>query len=304
MKILISGATGFIGKHLVNHFKDSNDIYIIGRNKNKINRIYPSTKFNRLNAITWEELDSYNAKDFDIVINLAGETINHIVWSKKIKDSILESRINTTKILVDWCIKSPNNNLHLLNASAISIYGLYSHIPQQNNVESTEINNHNYFLFQVAHFWEKEVKKLKESNINYSLMRFAVVLGKDGGAFTKLTLPIKLGLATKIGTGLQPFAWVSIDDLVRSFSFIIEKRILGPINIVTPKTITQDEFTHQLSKIFNRPYLFKAPAMLIKLFLGQMGEELLLKGNYSKPEVLLNSGFIFKHNNLEQLLKG
>ena len=97
-------------------------------------------------------------------------------------------------------------------------------------------------------------------------------------------------------------ALTSIDDLINSIDFIIKKKILGPVNIVAPETITQDDFYYKLSKLFNRPYLFKIPEILMKLFLGQMGTEILLKGQYAKPEVLVNSGFIFKHNNLDQFL--
>ena len=302
MKILISGATGFIGKELVKHFSDRHDVYALGRDKNKIEKIYSHPKFSKVKALDWSELNLYNSKEFDVVINLAGETINHLVWSKNIKNSILESRINATKLLVDWSIKNPNDNLHFLNASALSIYGLYESIPKLSNNETTDINMHNDFLFKVAYIWEKEFKKIEAFNINYSIMRFAVVFGKDGGAFTKLSFPVKLGLATKFGTGLQPFSWVSIDDLINSIDFIIKKKILGPVNIVAPETITQDDFYYKLSKLFNRPYLFKIPEILMKLFLGQMGTEILLKGQYAKPEVLVNSGFIFKHNNLDQFL--
>lgn len=301
MKILISGATGFIGYNIIQRLKKHHQIYALGRDKNKINKSYPQKENNNIYAINWNELNTLSPKDFDVVINLAGETINHIFWSKKIKSLILNSRINSTKELIKWC--SPNKNIHFINASALSIYGLYEQKSQNENNEETKITNHNDFLYKVAHLWEKEVKNLDTLNIKYSLARFAVVLGNNGGALEKLLLPAKLCLGAKLGTGNQPFAWVSITDLVYAIDFIINKRIFGPINIVSPDRKTQNEFTAELCKSINRPYLFKIPSFFIKLFLRQMGREIILKGQDAVPAVLLKQGFKFKYKSLKSALK-
>lgn len=297
MKILVSGATGFIGKNLINHFENKHKIYALGRNKNKIDKIYSSHNYNKVNAVSWDELGSSDPKDFDLVINLAGETINHLFWSEKVKKSILQSRISTTELLVNWC--SNNKKIHFLNASALSIYGLYDDFPK---LENTRITPRDEFLYKVASIWEKQLKQLEELNINHTIMRFAVVLSKDQGAYPKLALPAKLGLATKMGDGYQPFAWISIEDLVNSIEYIIERKIYGAVNCLSPNILSQDDFTKKICKSFNRPYLFKAPKFFIRLFLGQMGKEILLKGQYAQPEKLTSLGFKFKHNNLEDFL--
>jgi len=300
MKILIAGATGFIGKNLINHFKNKHEIYALGRDKIKINRIFSSDNYDKIQALSWDELELHNPKDFDLIINLAGETINHLFWSKKIKDSILKSRILATESLVNWC--KSNKEIHFLSASALSIYGLYNDFPNSENTESTKIIPHDEFLYKVANLWEKPLEQLRELKIKHSIMRFAVVLGKNQGAYPKLALPAKLGLAAKMGDGCQPFAWISIEDLVNSIEYIIKKRILGPVNCLAPNILSQDNFTKKLCKSFNRPYLFKAPKFFIELFLRQMGKEILLKGQYATPEKLINLGFKFEHNNLEDFL--
>lgn len=301
MKILISGATGFIGYNLVQYLKKHHQIYALGRDKKKINESYPQTENNNIYTINWNELNTLSPKDFDVVVNLAGETINHIFWSERIKSLILNSRIKATKELIKWC--SPNKNIHFINASALSIYGLYEQKSQNENNEETKITNHNDFLYKVAYLWEKEVKNLDTLNIKYSLARFAVVLGNNGGALEKLLLPAKLCLGAKLGTGHQPFAWVSMTDLVHAIDFIINKKIFGPVNIVSPNRKTQDEFTTELCKSINRPYLFKIPSFFIKLFLGQMGREIILKGQDAVPALLLKKGFKFKHQSLKKTLK-
>lgn len=301
MKILIAGATGFVGYNLIQHLKNHHTIYALGRDKNKINKFFPKNEYKNIYAINWKELNTLDPITFDVIINLAGETINHIFWSKKIKSLILNSRLYATKELIKWC--STNKNIHFINASALSIYGLYKQKSKKENTEEKEIIDHNDFLYKVAHLWEEEVKNLESLNIKYSLTRFAVVLGNNGGALEKLILPAKLCLGAKLGTGDQPFAWVSITDLVHAIDFIIEKRVFGPVNIVSPDRKTQNEFTKELCKSINRPYLFKIPSFFIQLFLGQMGEEIILQGQDAIPAALLKLGFKFKHRSLKNALK-
>lgn len=301
MKILISGATGFIGYNIIQQLKNNHQIYALGRDKHKTNKTYPQKENKNIHTLTWSELNTLDPKNFDVIINLAGETINHIFWSERIKSLILNSRINATRELIKWC--SSNKNIHFINASALSIYGLYEQKSKNDNSEGTKIINHNEFLYKVAHLWEEEAKKLEDLNIKYSLARFAVVLGNNGGALEKLLLPAKLCLGAKLGEGNQPFAWISITDLVHAMEFIINKRVFGPVNIVSPDRKTQNEFTTELCKSINRPYLFKIPSLFIKLFLGQMGREIILKGQDAIPATLLKSGFKFKHEFLRSSLK-
>lgn len=298
MNILIAGASGFIGQRLVKHWILKHQITVIGRDAKKLQSQFPT-----LTCINWEQLNTFSPKKFDCIVNLAGETINHLRWSSRIKQKILQSRITATKILVEWVLNDPNPSLQFCNASALSIYGLYKNKDFIDNTENTPISQHPELLCQIAQQWENCLQPLIERKIKTSLLRFAVVLDKNQGAFPQLLRPAKFGLASKIGTGLQPFSWISITDLIDAIDWIIEKQISGPINMVAPQIISQNEFMNILCAYLHRPYLFKLPTLAVKLLFGEMGDELLLKGPIGLPQVLNNSGFIFKQANLQDFLK-
>ncbi|MCD6048237.1 MAG: yfcH [Gammaproteobacteria bacterium] len=298
MKILIAGASGFIGKHLVAQWKEQHEIVALGRSKTKLKQQLPD-----IQAIDWNDLETQDPHTFDMVVNLAGESINHLRWTQPVKTKILQSRIYATQSLVKWCCSKPNPHLHFLNASALSIYGLYEARSNVLNTENSPITSHEEFLSKVAFIWEQEAKKLINCQIPLTIMRFAVILGRDGGAFPKLALPAKLGLAARLGSGQQPFAWMAIDDLISAIDFIVREKILGPVNMLAPEIPSQDEFCKTLSENFHRPYFLKCPAKLLETCLGQMAKEMLLKGQLAAPSVLQNTGFRFKSDTLDKFLK-
>jgi uncharacterized protein (TIGR01777 family) len=295
MKILIAGASGFIGKHLVAQWKEQHQIVALGRNKEKFKQQLPG-----IQAIDWSELETQDPAAFDVVVNLAGESINHPRWTQSIKTKILQSRIHATQNLVRWCCSKPNPHLHFLNASALSIYGLYEARSDILNTETTPITSHEAFLCKVAFTWEQEAKKLLNCQMPLTIMRFAVILGQDGGAFPKLILPAKLGLAARLGNGQQPFAWMAIEDLISAIDFIMQEKILGPVNMLAPEVPSQDEFCKALSRNLHRPYFLKCPAKLLEIGLGQMAQEMLLKGQQATPTVLKNAEFSFKFDTLDK----
>lgn len=297
MRILIAGGSGFIGRCLIDTWVRSHEITLLGRDLRKLQYHFPALK-----CVNWEQLDSLSSKEFDVVINLAGESINHLRWTAAIKKKILESRITVTQKLVQWVLTDPNPSLQFCNASALSIYGLYKKIPLINNTEIRPISNHHELLCQVAQRWEDCLQPLIEHAIKTSILRFAVVLDKKQGAFPQLLRPAKLGLASKMGAGLQPFSWISITDLIRAIDWIIEKQMIGPINMVAPDILTQEEFNHTLCTYLHRPYFLKLPTVVVKLLFGDLGDELLLKGPSGTPQVLKNSGFIFTQPRLQDFL--
>ncbi len=298
VKLLIAGASGFIGQQLVHYWQQKHTISVLGRDTKKLARLFPGNK-----AITWAELPALNPMDFDVVVNLAGETINHFFWTEAVKQKILQSRMQATQALVAFCCKKPNPQLHFLNASALSIYGLYTAALPITNAEKTCITQHAEFLYQVASVWEREVEKLTTCQISFTIMRFAVVLAKEGGALPKLLLPAKLALAARLGNGQQPFAWIALEDLLNAIDWLVTKKMFGAVNMVAPTLPTQDAFSKCLSEHYHKPYFLRLPASLVRLLSKQMATEILLKGQDAKPQALLESGFCFQFNTIAEYLK-
>jgi uncharacterized protein (TIGR01777 family) len=305
MKVMITGATGFVGRSLVSTLlKKQYQITAVGRSINKIKKIFNDN----VSSLSWDQLDKISADEFDIIINLSGENIAQHYWTKNTKKIIKESRVNSTKQIVDWCLKAKKNKPHLYNASAIGIYGLQksetSQLPPRlTELTPTPFGNPTDFLSDVGQAWESTAQPLIDNNIPVTFMRFAVILKRDEGMLRKLELPFNLGLGSILGDGQQAFSWIHIDDLIKAILFLIEHpEITGAVNLSAPECVSQKEFTKTLANAMHRPQFLKMPAIMIKLLLGQMGEELLLGGQNIYPERLKQLGFEFLHPDLHSAL--
>ena len=300
MNIIICGGTGLVGQLLVPELLQSeHDIYVIGRDKEKINRIFSST----VHAVTWDELNTLNPNEFDVIINLTGENIADHRWSTKTKEKLLSSRIETTNQLVDWGIKATTKKPHLYNASAVSIYGLQKKLAQD-NIAFTETtppisSPKTSFANQLVAQWEEAAKKGFAAGMPVTLMRFGVILKRGGGMLKKLELPAQYGMGAVIGSGEQPLAWIDSTDLVEAIQFLISHpEITGPINLVSPQQVSQKTFTKTFAQVLGKPALIWMPVWVTQLLFGQMGEELLLSGQTVTPQRLLEYQFNFKYPTL------
>lgn len=296
MKILIAGASGLVGKSLVSCLAKEHEITVLGRDSALLKKIFP-----KHHAINWPELKKESATNYQLVINLCGESIAAKHWSRQQKTKIVQSRVETTQTLANWALTSSTPELlRFLNASAVGIYGL-------NTSENTEDRRiaiqKKSFSQQIVREWESIVKKKLENKISYTLMRFGVVLKKHQGFLKKLELPYKLGLASILGDGQQAISWVHIEDLVRAIGFIINTpTLIGAVNIVAPDIVSQKKFAQTLAKALHRPCFLKTPSRFIEVFFGQMGQELLLSGQAVIPKKLNESGFSFYYPTLEKAL--
>lgn len=308
MDIIIAGGTGFIGRELVDHFVSSSyQVSVISRDAEKIFQIFG----NKVKNLTWKQLQqqgSQSLKGANILINLAGANIGSKLWSVQRKQEILSSRIDTTSQLAKWCSQLGKSAPSLLNASAIGVYGLqeacvFGLPPALDEKIPIDYNSAPDFLAKVARAWEKATWVAKDAGVRVVNMRFGVVLGKQGGALKQLVLPFKYFVGGKIGSGQQPFSWIALDDLIKAIDFIINhNEITGPINLVAPQSVTQNEFAKLVGKILHRPTKMVLPAWLLKLITGQMAEELLLRGQHVIPKRLLEEGFVFSYDSLEKAL--
>ncbi|MDR3477168.1 MAG: TIGR01777 family oxidoreductase [Gammaproteobacteria bacterium] len=305
MHKVIAGATGLIGKQLVNHWlKQSNRVSVIGRQKEKI----VNTFGNRVNALEWQELTPGIFEDVDLVVNLAGASIGEKLWSSARKEVILKSRLDATQHLVSLLVPLGAAAPALFNASAIGVYGLQAEATEGLPTpfdEKTPIdwNAAPDFLSEVAREWEKATLPAVTSGIRVVNLRFGVVLAKDEGALPQIARPFYFGMGGPIGSGCQPMSWVALTDVIGAIDFLSEKpEISGPVNVVAPQAVTQKAFAKALGRALHRPSFFPMPGFLFKLILGQMADELLLRGQNVYPRRLLDVGFHFSYPDLASAL--
>lgn len=310
MRIIIAGGTGFIGQALVDYFlRKNHEMVVIGRDKEKIKNLYLGK--NRVYALTWDEFLEQKKDTVltsDLIINLAGANIAQKRWTKHRKQEIIESRVQTTKILAETCALFGANSPPLFNASAVGIYGLQKPIANQTRTPFKESDSIDFeaatdFVSEITHAWEQATHSASEHHVRVINMRFALVLDKKG-LLAKLFPSYFLGLGGPIGSGNQPFAFIALDDLIAAIEFLINKpEIKGPVNMVAPQSITQSEFAQAYAKALHRPAILRTPNFLLKLIFGKMAEELLINGQYAYPEVLLSHGFTFKYPTIDATLQ-
>ena len=292
MKIFITGGTGFIGAHLIKALTELGHIITILTRNVKRDRLSSSVSYIEGNPMMpghWQE----HIKNHDVVINLAGKSI-FCRWTEANKTEILQSRIQTTKNIVDAIKHDGTKTTTLINASAVGYYGFHGN---ESIDESFPAGDD--FLAHIAEQWEDAAKTAEKYHIRVVLCRIGVVLGENGGALKKMLSGFKYGLGTPLGSGKQWFPWISIDDLTRIIVFAIDNdKLSGPINCTAPKPVTNREFSKTLGKVLRRPVIFPSPPKwIIRLILGEFAF-VLLEGQRALPKKLLDHGFRFKHNKL------
>ncbi|MBP1155521.1 MULTISPECIES: TIGR01777 family oxidoreductase [unclassified Paenibacillus] len=290
MKVAIAGGSGFIGKHLTQYFLEKRaTVILISRQKRK-------SEHPLIRNITWAELDKSvkPLEGLDAIVNLAGETINQR-WTPKAKERILQSRLESVE-KVESMIQRLETKPVLVNASAIGIYGK----SETNSFGEDSDLSVEDFLSDVVDKWEAAAEMIPDTRV--VLLRLGIVLDKNGGAFPKMSMPFRLGLGGRIGSGKQVMSWIHIYDVVRLIDFCIEnENVEGPVNATSPHPVTNDDFGRMLAKVMNKPYAFPVPSFLLKLMFGEMSM-LLLQGQRVIPHVAITNGFQFQYPLLEMAL--
>ncbi len=302
-KVMITGASGLIGKNLVTHLKSKFELVLVGRDKNKLIKMFS----NEFSCVSWHELDLGHFENLYAVINLAGANVGEKKWTQTQKQTIIQSRVSSTETIVNFCLKAQNPP-KILNASAIGIYGLPENTQSKDTIifdESSSLPNPPQdFLAKVGYEWENALQSAQEKGLIVIKLRFGVVLSNKGGALAKMLPAFKMGLGSVIGTGKQPFSWVSLTDVINAIDFLLnDTGAQGAYNIVAPQIINQKTFARQLSSALNRPCLLKLPEFMVKFLFSQMGEELLLKGQKVSAKRLQSAGFNFEDKTFEDFLQ-
>jgi hypothetical protein len=295
MKILISGASGLIGTHLIPTLRaKGHEIYrLVRKTPRGADEIQWDSKTG------FSEAEAAKLANFDAVVHLAGDNIASENWSPEKKRVIRESRVTGTRVLVDALRKTQNPPKIFVSASATGFYG------NRGDEDLTEESPKGEgFLPDVCDEWEQEARKAENFGARVALLRTGVVLTKEGGALEKMLTPFKFGVGGTVGSGKQFMSWIALDDVLDIYHLVLETDTLrGAINTTAPNPVTNEEFTETLGKILHRPTILPVPEFAIKLLFGEMGERLLLEGNKVLPKKLQDAGFAFKYPNLEDALK-
>lgn len=295
MRIVIAGGSGFIGEKLTNYFAHKGyEVLVLTR----------SLKVNKLNISYVEWLNDrvrpeYEIKKADVVINLAGVSIDKGRWNKKHQAAIYNSRITATNELLRIIDSLPNPPKALINASAIGIYP--SSETMIYNENSTKVAQH--FLGKTVRDWEQTAIAATKNGVRVACMRFGVILGSDGGALPQMVTPYRFFVGGTVGSGRQWLSWVHIEDVIRAIEFVIQHpSIFGPVNVTAPSPKRMKQFGQTIANTIARPHWLPVPGIAMRLLLGKKSD-LVLKGQYVTPQTLIDNGFTFSFPTLDKALQ-
>ncbi len=284
MKVLIAGGSGFIGSHLSKFLSERGyEVLIVSRDASR--------------GIPYDEVHRY-VDGNTVVVNLAGENIASGRWTSAKKRTIRESRIWAGRKLVEGIRKSGIKPAAFLQASAIGYYG--RSLDAEFDEDSPPGDD---FLARLVVDWENSTREVEDMGIRRVILRIGLVLARDGGAYPRMSLPFRLGLGGRVGTGKQWMSWIHVGDLVRAIEFLMKNDHSGPFNLTAPSPVRNSEFARTLCEVLRRPCLFPVPAFLLKMLFGEMADYLLLEGQKVIPRRLLEVGFQFSYPDLRGALE-
>jgi uncharacterized protein (TIGR01777 family) len=297
MKVLIAGASGFIGSALVQRLSQRSDSVKLLSRKPQSPARGSNTEW-----LLWEPGVpggwEQSVDGADGVINLAGEGIAEKRWTERQKELIRSSRIDSTQAIVKAIAKAKEKPKFLINASAVGYYG--SRGDETLSEDSTPGKD---FLARLCVVWEEEAKKAQDHGVRVALLRTGIVLAKGKGALAKMVTPFKLFVGGRLGSGKQWMPWIHIEDEIGLILFLIQNAAAQEsFNATAPNPVTMDEFCKVLGKVLNRPSWAPVPASALTLLLGEMAD-MVLAGQRALPKAAEKLGYSFKHPTITEALQ-
>ncbi|HEX2579302.1 MAG TPA: TIGR01777 family oxidoreductase [Rhabdochlamydiaceae bacterium] len=297
-RILVTGASGFIGRAVVGHFKKQG--YVVGRLVRDVRQKAPDTVYwNPMN----EEINLDDFEGFHTVIHLAGENVSDGRWSDKKKEAIFISRVRHTWLLAHALSRLKRPPKVFFSASAVGYYG-----DRGEEILTESSRKGKGFLSDVCAKWEEASQVLDQVKTRVIRARFGAVLSPHGGMIKRLLPLFRSGLAGRLGSGRQWMSWIALEDLIAAIEFTVNqdaqevREVRRVFNFTSPNPVTNAVFTRQLAKLMHhRPFL-PVPAWLIKWVYGEMGKQLLLSSTRAVPKRLLDEGFQFSKAKIEELI--
>lgn len=281
MRILVSGASGLVGKALVPRLKSAgHEVRPLSRKSDDDTAIGWNVS---TGALDQDSLQKWGAPE--AVIHLAGENIAASRWSAEQKRKIRESRVEATqKLSAELAKLRPRL---FIGASAIGFYG-----NRGEEVLTEQSPGGSGFLANICEAWERSTERLVLAGVKVAFLRFGMILSPEGGALVKMLPIFRAGLGGKLGSGKQWMSWITLEDAVRIVEFCLEnKKMTGAYNAVAPNPVRNSEFTSALGSALKRPTIFPAPAFGLRMLYGEMADELLLSSQRVLPERLEQAGF-------------
>ena len=298
MRIIITGATGFIGTALCKALTDAgHEVIALTRNASAQQKLGDHVQF-----VTWDGQSGGEWEKMvngaDAVVNLAGESIA-AKWNAEKKEKIRSSRVDATKALVRAMDKASQRPKVLISGSAVGYYG-----PRSDEELTEESSPGNDFLSGVCQAWEAAAAEAEPLGVRVVLLRIGVVLGEGGGPLSKMLPPFKMGVGGPTGSGQQWMSWIQRDDVIGLIQFALERDdAKGALNATAPNPVRNREFMQTLGKVLHRPAFLPTPAFAMRLMFGEMADALLLTGQRVLPAAAQRLGYQFKYPDLMSALE-
>jgi hypothetical protein len=297
MKVFLTGGTGFVGRTLAEQILgQGHNVTVLTRSAESAGSLPDGVALvegDPTRAGDWQA----NAARQDVIINLAGASIFRR-WTRDAKKNIRESRVLTTRNLVEALSESEGEGTVLLSTSAIGYYGFRGDEKLQEDSGPGDD-----FLADVAREWEEAALEAQQFGTRVCCCRFGIVLGRNGGALGQMLPMFRKGLGSPLGSGNQWISWIHEQDLVRIYLFLMDRpEVSGPLNCTAPNPVTNREMTQELADVLGKPaFLPSVPGFMVKMKMGEFGA-VLLEGQRVLPEKLLDLGFEFQFPTMREAL--
>jgi uncharacterized protein (TIGR01777 family) len=298
-RVIISGATGFIGRALCRAIHCDYEIVALSRDATRAARVIGEyarvVEWGSAVAGGWARL----LEDAHAIINLAGENVAAGRWTQSTRNRLVQSRTSSADALVEAIDGAGSKPSVFVQASAVGYYGCRG---DEVLDEDSEVGNG--FLADVCRKTESIATRVEPSGVRHVLLRSGVVLGREGGALPKFMAPYRFYLGGRLGSGRQWLSWISLKDEIGAIRFAMETPgFKGACNLTSPNPVTMEEFCRTLGQVLGKPAWTVVPAFALRLVLGQMADEALLTSQKALPKRLTEAGFTFKYPELRTALE-
>ena len=291
MKVVVSGASGLIGSALVPALEAAgHEVVRLVRREAR----GPS-------EVAWDPaagtIDAAGLAGVDAAVNLSGANLNRR-WTAARKREIRDSRVSSTSLLARTLAEIEPRPTVFVSTGGCGIYG-----DRGDEILTEESELGSGFLADVGRAWEAAAEPARAAGLRVVNFRQGIVLTRDGGALRQMLLPFKLGVGGRVASGRQWWTWVSLDDLVAAYLFVLEGELAGPVNLASPNPATSAVFAKALGRALHRPTVLPVPAFTIKVLFGERGEAVVLEGQRTLPARLLDAGFTFAFPEIDAALE-